>query len=169
MRYPSKPAEPPKALQGIFHTTYLRWRCDSPVASTVIAELSLALAGFSGVAAAFSGRDRELIPIDRGRLDAIFMFSGASLAVSLLVVKLADAGLSDARAYSFACATSGFLVLGIFYRQVPKAMKRRRDGESTTSGAFISFAFVSLFSATCAVSRVLAASRSLTRRCSGRT
>jgi hypothetical protein len=110
----------------------------------LFAELSLALAGFSGVAAAFGGRDREFSPIDRGRLDAIFLFSGASLAISLLVVTLVDAGFSDTQAYSFACATSGFLVLGIFFRQVPKAMKLRREGEATTSGAFISFAFVYL-------------------------
>lgn len=38
------------------------------------AELSLALAGFSGIAATFGGRGREFSPIDRGRLDAIFLF-----------------------------------------------------------------------------------------------
>lgn len=110
----------------------------------LFAELSLALAGFSGVASAFGGRNREFSPIERGRLDAIFLFSGASLAVSLLVLTLADAGLSDARAYSIACAASGILILGIFCRQVPMVLKLRRDGESTTSRAFIAFAFVYL-------------------------
>jgi hypothetical protein len=110
----------------------------------LFAELSIALAGFSGVASTFGGRGREFSPIDRGRLDAIFLFSGASLAVSLLVITLADAGFSHARAYSFACATSGFLILGIFYRQIPKVLKLRRDGEATTSGAFMAFSFAYL-------------------------
>jgi len=108
----------------------------------LFAELSLALAGFTGVASALGGRDRDYSPIDRGRLDAVFLFSGSSLAVSLLVLTLADAGLSDARSYSMACAISGFLILGIFCRQIPRVLKLRRDGQSTTSGAFISFAFV---------------------------
>ena len=41
----------------------------------LFAELSIALAGFTGVAAAFGGRDREFSRIDRGRLDAVFLYS----------------------------------------------------------------------------------------------
>jgi hypothetical protein len=110
----------------------------------LFAELSLALAGFSGVASALGGRDRDFSPIDRGRLDAVFLFSGASLAISLLVLTLADAGLSDARSYSIGCAAGSILILGIFGRQMPRVLKLRREGETTTSGAFISFSFVYL-------------------------
>ena len=110
----------------------------------LFAELSLALAGFSGVASTFGGRGREFSPIDRQRLDSIFFFSGLSLAVSLLVMTLADAGFSDARTYSFACGISGFLMLGVVSTQGPKMLKLRREGESISSDGFIAFSFVYL-------------------------
>ena len=110
----------------------------------LFAELSIALAGFTGVAAAFGGRDREFSGIDRGRLDAVFLFSGASLAVSLLAITLVDAGVSTPRTFRTCCAVAGGLILGIFARQLPRVIRLRRDGEASTSRAFIAFAFLYL-------------------------
>ena len=106
----------------------------------LFSELSLATAGFSGVASAFGGRTRDFSPIERSRLDAIFQFSGASLGGSLLVLTLADAGLPHSRVYSIVSAVSGLLILGIFSRQIPRVLKLYREGNSTTSRAFLAFA-----------------------------
>ena len=121
---------------------FLAERLSSSIANfELIAELSIALAGFTGVAAAFGGRDREFSGIDRGRLDAVFLFAGASLVVSLLVITLADAGLSATTTYRASCAVAGGLLLAICARQIPRVLKLRRDGEALTSRRFIAFAY----------------------------
>ena len=107
----------------------------------LFAELSIALAGFSGVASAFGGRGREFNPIERSRLDAMFQFSGVSLGASLLVLTLAEAGVPESRVFSVGCALSGFVILGIFGRQFPRVVRLRQDGESTTSRGFLVLAF----------------------------
>lgn len=107
----------------------------------LFAELSIALAGFSGVASAFGGRGREFSRIEKTRIDAIFQFSSTSLAASLLVLTLSDAGVSPDIVYSIACAVSGVLIFLIFTRQFPKVLELYRNAESTTSSSFLVFTF----------------------------
>jgi hypothetical protein len=61
----------------------------------LFAELSLALAGFTGVAASFGGRDRDFRPIEVSRIAGVFSFAGISLIDAPLVVDSA-ARLSEA-------------------------------------------------------------------------
>ena len=56
----------------------------------LFAELSLGLAGFAGVAAAFGGRDRSFGPGDRNRLLGIFVCASATLAGCVLVLTLSS-------------------------------------------------------------------------------
>ena len=111
----------------------------------LFAELSIALAGFSGVASAFGGRNREFSPIEKSRLDAMFQFSGASLGASLLVLTLAEAGMPESKVFSSVCALSGAAILAIACRQLPRVIPLYQDGESTTSRGFLTFAIPYLF------------------------
>lgn len=43
---------------------------------SLIAELALGLAGFTGVAGAFGGRERVYTPADHARIEGIFMLKG---------------------------------------------------------------------------------------------
>lgn len=105
----------------------------------LFAELSLALAGFSGVAAAFGGRDREFRPIEISRLTAVFLFAGASLVDALLVISLAHAGVPANATYQVACLVAGLLLFAVVCRQYPPVLRLYRAGEATTSGRFLVF------------------------------
>jgi hypothetical protein len=54
----------------------------------LIAELSLGLAGFAGVAAAFGGRDRSYAPVEISRLRVLFTHAFLALATSLFAIGL---------------------------------------------------------------------------------
>jgi hypothetical protein len=54
----------------------------------LIAELSLALAGFGGVAAAFGGRDRSYAPVEMTRLRVLFTHAFLALSTSLFAIGL---------------------------------------------------------------------------------
>ncbi|MBW2495475.1 MAG: hypothetical protein JRE43_12040 [Deltaproteobacteria bacterium] len=103
----------------------------------LFAELALALGGFSGVAAAFGGRDREFREIERNRLTAVFLFAAISLGEALLVIALTHAGISPDQTYSITCLVSGLLLLLLLGIQFPPVVRLYRAGESTTSGVFL--------------------------------
>lgn len=69
---------------------------------SLLAELALGLGGFTGVAAAFGGRDRAYALAERMRLLSIFLSAGGALAGSLCVLTLASSGASAAATYAYA-------------------------------------------------------------------
>ena len=103
----------------------------------LFAELALALGGFTGVAAAFGGRDREFRRIEVARITGVFWFAGISLVDALLVISLAHAGFSASETYSVASFVAGLLVLVTASLQLPPVVRLYRASESTTSGGFI--------------------------------
>ena len=61
---------------------------DPQATFALIAELSLALAGFAGVAAAFGGRDRSYAPVEISRLRVLFSHAFLALSTSLFAIGL---------------------------------------------------------------------------------
>ena len=57
-------------------------------AISLFAELSLGLAGFAGVGAAFAGRNREFLPMERSRLLSIVGLAASVLAGSLAYISV---------------------------------------------------------------------------------
>ena len=117
----------------------------------LFAELSLALAGFSGVAAAFGGRDRAYRPIEIARLALVLAFSGMSLVGALLVIAMTHAGLSSGDTYAASALVACVLFVAYAARHMPPVIKLYRAGESTTSGTYILFSL----SYVCAVTVLL--------------
>ena len=113
---------------------------DSLGAFELFAELSLALAGFTGVAASFGGRDREFRPIEVSRIAGIFWFAGISLVDALIVISLAYAEVPDTQATSVASFVAGLLVLALVSFIFPPVVRLYRAGESTTSGSYLASA-----------------------------
>ena len=103
----------------------------------LLAELSLALAGFSGVAASFGGRGRDFREIERSRLTAILQFSAISLAAALMVICLPHAGLEASDVYASAGLVSGVSMSLVAWRQYPLVFRLARSGESSTSNFFL--------------------------------
>jgi len=106
----------------------------------LFAELSLALAGFTGVAASFGGRDRDFRPMERRRVSGVFMFATVALAEALLVISLAHSGIQESRIYATSSAASCLLSLGLAVLLVPPVFRLYRAEDVTTSGRFIAIA-----------------------------
>jgi hypothetical protein len=68
----------------------------------LLAELALGLAGFTGVAGTFGGRDRVYSPADQIRIESIFTLTGSVMAGSLVALTLDAAGSSSATSYGWA-------------------------------------------------------------------
>jgi len=115
----------------------------------LFAELSLALAGFTGVAASFGGRDRDFRPMERCRVSGVFMFAAVALTEALLVISLSHSGMQESRIYATSSLASGLLSLGLALALVPPVFRLYRTAEVTTSGRFIFVAiayFITLIS-----------------------
>jgi hypothetical protein len=105
---------------------------------SVYAELSLGLAGFSGVAAAFSGRDREFRPTEHVRLQSVLMNAGSVL---LGCFAFYAASATDVRHVSpVVAAALASLAVTLYYTLtvVPNAWRGLSDPESTSSRAILS-------------------------------
>jgi hypothetical protein len=111
----------------------------------LLAELSLALGGFSGVAASFGGRDRTYRPIEIARLTGVFSYAGMSLVGALLAISLTHAGIAASDTYAAAALTCCLMVLWYLATQVPPVFRLYRAGESTTSGPYMVFSFSYMF------------------------
>ena len=77
---------------------------DSIQLFTIFPELALALAGFAGVAATFSGRDRSYDPAEKERLKGLFLIAGSTIIVSISIIALYSAGLTASTVYFWASA-----------------------------------------------------------------
>jgi len=111
----------------------------------LFAELSLALGGFSGVAASFGGRDRTYNPIEIVRLTGVFSFAGMSLVGAFLAISLTHAGIAPSNAYAAVSLTSCVMILWYVATQMPPVVRMFRAGESTTSGPYLVFSFSYMF------------------------
>jgi hypothetical protein len=99
------------------------------------AELAIGLAGFTGVASAFGGRDREYATTERVRLDGILLMTGSVLMGSLCVLTLTGAGTSASATYAWASAVSGALqALHLSPRRAYRSYSLVTSSESSTSG-----------------------------------
>ena len=110
----------------------------------LFAELSLALAGFSGVAASLGGRGREFREIEKSRLVAVLQFSGISLGAALIAISLPHAGVDSPRVYALACLFSGLAVLATGWTQLPPVFRLARRGESSTTNGFLAVSSIFL-------------------------
>ncbi len=94
--------------------------------------MALALGGFTGVAAAFGGRDRAFTLAERTRLLAIFVAAGAVLAGSLCVLVAPSTGATEGFTYA-AASLLGAAVLLPYFRVIPRAYSLALDPAVTTS------------------------------------
>ena len=103
-------------------------------AISLFAELSLGLAGFAGVGAAFAGRNREFRPMERSRLLSVVSLSASVLAGSLAYVSVSFA--SESASLRASAATSLAASLGMLLLIVPPLI-RARSRSSTESERWV--------------------------------
>jgi hypothetical protein len=92
-------------------------------AISLFAELSLGLAGFAGVGAAFAGRSREFLPLERMRLISVVSLSASVLAGSLAYVTVSFA--SESASLRASAATSLAASLGMLFLIGPPLIRAR--------------------------------------------
>jgi len=100
---------------------------------SLLAEVAIALAGFTGVAAAFGGRSREYSAADRVRLDAIFLSSACVLAISLCVLTLKSILLDAETVYAYSGLLGAFFLVWFLYPLTPRTYALARDADTSTS------------------------------------
>jgi hypothetical protein len=117
------------------------------------AELAIAIAGFSGVASAFAGRDRDFRPTERIRLMAVLSNSAGVFAGCLAFYVAAACGLSADGALRAAGAASLAFALPIVLILVPGGWRGLNAPGSTTElwvmciVSVIAVVFVALYAA----------------------
>jgi hypothetical protein len=107
-----------------------------------VAELAVGLAGFTGVAAAFGGRDRKYSDPDRVRLLAIFFSAGCVVVGSLCALTLSSAGWSSGQSYRWSGLPAAAVLIPSFYSVVPQSYAFAKDPDATTSFAIVAIAVV---------------------------
>ncbi len=107
----------------------------------LIAELALALAGFSGVASAFGGRDRSYQPVERQRLVSLFAAAGIALAGAASVDTMASAGLPSQQVFTIASALVFILTAVTLLPYLRKGMRFVRDPNSSTTPWVLAVSF----------------------------
>ena len=93
------------------------------------AELSLALAGFAGVASAFAGRERSFRPIERMRLVGVVALSASVLGGCLAFLAASIALLPSDQAETLAGLASLALLSPLFW-VIPRLWVRAREPDS---------------------------------------
>jgi hypothetical protein len=110
----------------------------SPIdALNLIAELSVGLAGFAGVASAFSGRDRDYRPTERIRFLAVLQASGTSMAACLAAVTLDHAGVPTATSFRLVAVAFLLIWIVVYLPLLRQAVILARDSESSSSPAAV--------------------------------
>ena len=99
---------------------------------SLLAELALGLAGFTGIAAAFGGRERVYSHADQLRLLGIFVAAGSALAGSLCALTLLSAGVSPSSAYLWATVIAASSLLPNLYPLIPQTVGLVRDPQAST-------------------------------------
>jgi hypothetical protein len=103
-----------------------------PDVYSLLAELAIALAGFSGVSSAFAGRERLFQPLERIRLQAVLLGSSSVLAGCLARYSAASVGLTESHSAAVAAAVGIVLTLPVLALLVPSGFRHRKDPDSTT-------------------------------------
>ncbi|MFT5442727.1 MAG: hypothetical protein ACI8W3_001771 [Myxococcota bacterium] len=104
---------------------------------SLVAELAVGLAGFTGVAAAFGGRDRKYSDPDRVRILSIFLSAGCVLVGSLCVLTLMSAGWSLGQSYRWSGLSAAAVLIPSFYAVIPQSYAFAKDPDATTSFAIV--------------------------------
>jgi hypothetical protein len=125
---------------ALFHAGYRRFvrrdGIDRSQTFSLLAELALGLAGLTGVAAAFGGRERVDSHVDQLRLVGVFVAVGSALAGCLCVLTLLSAGVSPSSTYIWATVIAAFVLSPNMYPLIPQTLALVRDPEAST-GAWI--------------------------------
>lgn len=104
-------------------------------ALAVLAEVSVAFAGFSGIVTAFRRRDLgEWSRLERFRFRFMVEFSLATLALSLLPLFLAELGLSESHVWSASSVVLGVGALSYLIRSALRVRRLVADGEPVSRG-----------------------------------
>jgi hypothetical protein len=96
---------------------------------SLLAELALGLAGFTGIAATFGGRERAYSGGDRFRIELIFMLAGSALAGSLTALTLSAAGCSTATSFGWASLVAAAIHCRPAFISFKQAIAVARDPE----------------------------------------
>lgn len=104
-------------------------------AFVALAELSLALAGFTGVVSAFGGRERAFNQVEQIRLAMILVNSGGPLAGCLLLFVVSAAEVSPATAYEIVGVSMTAMRAVTFIRMNSGIRRIVRDETTTVSRA----------------------------------
>jgi len=99
-------------------------------AVSLFAELSLGLAGFAGVGAAFVGRSREFLPLERTRLLSVVWLSASVFAGSVVFVSVSFLSAPDG--LRAAAATSMVSTIGMLLVIVPTVVRARGQANAQT-------------------------------------
>jgi hypothetical protein len=113
---------------------------------SLIAELALGLAGFTGVAGTFGGRDRDYSPADQARIESIFMLTGSVLAGSLASLTLLSAGFPNAASYGWASLIAGAICFRPLYIALTRGVSLAKDPEMSTSSLIVIASLVIILS-----------------------
>lgn len=103
-----------------------------PEIYSLLAEVAIGLAGFTGVASAFAGRERNFRPMERARLQAVLLGSSSALAGCLALYSATSLGLSYATGAAIAGGVGIVLTLPVLAVLVPSGIRHRQDPDSTT-------------------------------------
>ena len=116
---------------------------------SILAELALGLAGFTGVAAAFGGHDRVFSQVDRNRLLGIFVAAGSVLVGCMTVLTLSSAQAPSSTTYFWASLAAVSILPPNVYPLIPHTYGYWRDPETRTNGWV--FAIVSIQFGVCII------------------
>jgi hypothetical protein len=107
-------------------------------------EISIALLGFTGVAAAFGGRNRDFTELERARLLSVFSSGVPVLSLSLAALVCLEAGFSLHDTVSV-LGLLGIGVGGVYsYMLIPKAAQFASDETATTSRLALALSALSM-------------------------
>ncbi len=99
----------------------------------MFAEVSVALAGFAGVASAFAGRDRTFREIERTRLLSMVGLSASVLAGSLVYVSISMADGPAEQATRYAALMAMAPTCLVLFAVAPNSVRHMNDADSTAS------------------------------------
>ncbi|MCR9096073.1 MAG: hypothetical protein NXI30_17755 [bacterium] len=97
-----------------------------------ISELALGLAGFAGVSAAFSGRERAFRPIERIRFLSVLQTSGNTLVGTLALVTLDAAAVSEPVALRLVALLGLAAVAFVYAPQMPAVYRGAAQSDSSS-------------------------------------
>lgn len=104
----------------------------------LFSEIAIGVAGFSAVASALGGRERDLTEAEKTRLAMIFMSSGLTLIGCFTLYVLDSASLSADDTIAAASLIVSVTLLFFAANLIPRVIKVVRTGNSTTSyGALV--------------------------------